>query len=1101
MSSDDGFKPEETSTGGEKLSAGDFWNLVDENKKEHVTVTLSADGSLEERLLVAQGHGLAPNLRRQLAFVGVSESVFEFQALGFRRYPNDSFDRSRAAHARGPDEAIAVCTDADGFIAHGIYLLPARLRAGVESRHASPGKWFDIPKGAGTTDSDIEARLILAVDFDVKRPSGISATEAEMQRSVRVALSAWSFLAHHLGEQSLAYLHSGNGRQIHIALDAVAVTDQSKNTIAGLLTGLAHLFNTPEVMVDEKLFDAKRILPACGTMKKKGASGVGDRPHRRTAIVTPQTPTRVPLEKLIELARTIWESADAEGRIAIEKSFGVKPQTTTNVTAIKNNPGSPFDLAKAVDPQAIAEWLGLYNARGEVVCPGCGETSGVAILNKGLKCHHNRCKDKGLRGFRNNVELVAEVHHLAAREAVVEIGERFGLDIHFRNQDQSPPESDPTAATTQSFAPIVPTTESPTTSVASPLPPLGEVLDEALRRACRRLLGQEKPIPLRLSVLNDHFGGGLWPGVHVICSSTGVGKTALGLQQAVFAAEAGIASAYIGLELRLDEAGMRILGDHAKVPWSRMYTGHATAHDLEASKASSDDLKAKNLPLHIIPRRAQGWPASKLAAVATAMRAQYPEEDGPGSRPIFLAVDFLQLVGPEDVPCGRCNSCRSGAFDICRNPQPDSLDIRERIARASYMAHAVAEQYDAVVWLVSSVARERYNLWKLLEQAAPAWNLDDNGRPIDRRIHNPDALVGLGKESGEIEYSADSVSAIIRVPDSWSGTGCDVVFATAKGRATGASWSPLRFTGFGYEDSHDGGMNATAVLEPDGAGDSDRQKRREQRQQQEDNDRATKQAQKEAAHREELSRAMEVVSRVVGKYDGVGSKQLRELVGAELKCGREKVQIAITACEDAGHIVVIRRNARDHQHYLPGRNGPGHTGTNSPEKRERGFNFPPHTPRSGAPHAPHVGRDEENESATPATPATPGKNKHERVAEAPATPATPRRSRSHGGSAPLNSPTDPDEDASKMLEAGSEVSDWHELATGLGWGHARETRARAIAQRRVETAKTDWQALQQAAARGEDPRAWATEQGWDDERIRIAEKHGGPKPPQPEGNE
>ena len=86
-----------------------------------------------------------------------------------------------------------------------------------------------------------------------------------MQRSVRVAQSAWSYLAHHLGESSLAYLHSGNGRQIHIALDAIPVTDQSKSACAGLLVGLAHLFNTPEVSVDEKLFDAKRILPACGT--------------------------------------------------------------------------------------------------------------------------------------------------------------------------------------------------------------------------------------------------------------------------------------------------------------------------------------------------------------------------------------------------------------------------------------------------------------------------------------------------------------------------------------------------------------------------------------------------------------------------------------------------------------------------------------------------------------------------------------------------------------------------------------------------------------------------------------------------------------------
>ena len=1113
MSSDnDGFKPEETSTGGEKLSAGDFWNIVAQNGTgsnggsggggddrgggggNDGGGALPEGGSLENRLLAAQSQGLGPNLRRQLAFVGASESVFEFQALGVRRYPNDSFDRSRAAHARGPDEAIRICTEAETFIAHGVYLMPARLRSGVESRHASPGKWFDIPKGAGTTDSDVEARLILAVDFDVKRPSGISATEEEMQRSVRVALNAWNFLSHHLGESSLAYLHSGNGRQIHIALDSVAVTEASKGALAGLLTGLAYLFNTPEVSVDEKLFDAKRILPACGTMKKKGALNVDDRPHRRTAIVTPDAPTRVSLEKLVELARTIWESVDADGRVAIERSFGIKPHTTTNVTAIRNNPGSPFDLVKALDPQAIAEWLGLYNGRGEVVCPGCGETSGVSVINKGLKCHHNRCRDRGLQGFRNNVELVAEVHRVTAKEAVVEIGERFGLEIHFRND---PPAAEsgggiPIDPAQQSPAPhLQPQTQSESTATApaapSHLPPLHETLAEGLRRAVRRKIGKEKPIPLRLSALNDHFGGGLWPGVHVICSSTGVGKTALGLQQAVFAAEKGVASAYVGLELRVDEAGMRILGDHAKVPWSRMFTGHATDNDLTTSAESFKIFKEKELPLHIIPRRAQGWPASKLAAVAEAMRAQYPEPDGPGSLPIFMAVDFLQLVGPEEVPCGRCNACRPGNFEGCRNPQPDSLDIRERIARASYTAHAVAEQYDAAVWLISSVARERYNLWKLLEQAAPAWNLDDAGQPIDRRIHNPDALVGLGKESGEIEYSADSVSAIIRVPDSWSGTGCDVVFATAKGRATGASWSPIRFTGFGYESSPDGGMSVTATLEPDGVGDGDRQKRRTERQQEEDRIRADRFAQKTNLKTEELSRLMEAVCHVIGKYDGVGTAKLRELVEAATGCGKDKVKVAVTVCEEKGRITVDRKNIRDHRHHLS-------VGGISPEMSARADLKTPPYPPSDRPYRSPGGGDGEMTPAIPTSPAIHGKNKAEikpeRMAVHPATPAIPTKFRSETASdrSEANSPSsqDPDQDADAMLEVGTDPSDWHELATGRGWGHAREARAREIARRRVEGARADWQSLHQVSLRGEDPQTWATERGWPDERIQIA---------------
>ena len=146
--------------------------------------------------------------------------------------------------------------------------------------------------------------------------------------------------------------------------------------------------------------------------------------------------------------------------------------------------------------------------------------------------------------------------------------------------------------------------------------------------------------------------------------------------------------------------------------------------------------------------------------------------------------------------------------------------------------------------------------------------------------------------------------------------GCDVVFATAKGRATGASWSPVRFTGFGYEDSPDGGMSVTSALEPDGEGNEDRQKKRELRQQQEDQERSSKQEQAKVRRSEEMTRLMDQVCRVIEKNDGIGTKRLRELVGVAAGCGREKVEAAITSCEEVGRITVDRRNVRDHQHHV-----------------------------------------------------------------------------------------------------------------------------------------------------------------------------------------
>ncbi len=516
------------------------------------------------------------------------------------------------------------------------------------------------------------------------------------------------------------------------------------------------------------------------------------------------------------------------------------------------------------------------------------------------------------------------------------------------------------------------------------LPSLQDLLAEALTRAERRLHRIERPIPMRWSVLDEHFGRGMQSGVHVVCSTTGIGKTALGLQQAVFAAQEGFPAAYIGLELRRDEAGMRLLGEHARVPWSRLYTGQATIRDIELSHEASLDLQAQRLPLHIIPRRAQGWPASKLGEVAEEMRKQYPEPNGPGSLPIFIGVDYLQILGPELVPCGdRCFFCNNRQPDKCEKPRPDSVDIRERIARATYTAHDVSERFDAVVFVVSSVAREKYNLWKPVEQASLTWQIE-NGRPIQRRILGPDCLVGLGQESGEIEYGADSVSALIRVPETWTETGCEVVFATAKGRATGATWSPLRFTGFGYVDSADGGMSVADALAPEDDDEKEQKKdqRKQRRQQQADTERSDRQAKADAQKKQQLQQLQDEVIRAVISSPCIGKVDLRNRVSAAVDGKqRQDIDVAIAACDAEGRIVVVRRNSRDHRHHPAGWNTDMCV---CAQKKS------PHTPPSVPPLRHTGGRDGDQTPATLGTPqSSAGDNRDSRVAEASATPATP----------------------------------------------------------------------------------------------------------------
>ena len=65
-------------------------------------------------------------------------------------------------------------------------------------------------------------------------------------------------------------------------------------------------------------------------------------------------------------------------------------------------------------------------------------------------------------------------------------------------------------------------------------------------------------------------------------------------------------------------------------------------------------------------------------------------------------------------------------------------------------------------------------------------------------------------------------------------------------------------------------------------------------------------------------------------------------------------------------------------------------------------------------------------------------------------------------------------------------SEWREATRRLGWSEARSGRARALAKHRQSRARADAVDLTRAQAGGEDPRAWATKRGWDEDRTRAA---------------
>lgn len=303
---------------------------------------------------------------------------------------------------------------------------------------------------------------------------------------------------------------------------------------------------------------------------------------------------------------------------------------------------------------------------------------------------------------------------------------------------------------------------------------VGAFMDAAFDRMMSRAEGRERPIPTPWPSVNTALGGGLWPGLFILVGNTGSGKSQWALQVAVDAARCGTPVLYIGLELGKVDLVARLAGLVTHRRWSRLFLGNGGDATAELSQVRQMDAvrELAQMPFHLEVGPPMGWSYDGLAASMATMRELYPELDGPGSRPILVVLDFLQIVSSPD-----------GARE----------DLRERIGRAAYAGRAVARDYDASVLLVSSTSREHYATLEGREVKGK------DGKAVSGPklgTGNAARLVGLGKESGEVEYAADAVMVLAR--EEWdrdSTTGPPCWLAVAKGRAVTPSWTPMAFDG------------------------------------------------------------------------------------------------------------------------------------------------------------------------------------------------------------------------------------------------------------------------------------------------------------------
>lgn len=338
---------------------------------------------------------------------------------------------------------------------------------------------------------------------------------------------------------------------------------------------------------------------------------------------------------------------------------------------------------------------------------------------------------------------------------------------------------------------------SPEPSVSDLIVWLDEIdLDAMEAEDLRWESGELSPIPTPWKYVNEQLMGGLYPGLHVFVSNTGVGKTTLAIQIGVYAATDGHPVLYISTEIKQKQMAHRIMGERLKFAWSDLQNAHFKQENYKnqerqqnkkppptsVAKRYEQYRKLPAIPFSLAKGISNGWNIGNLPLLAKAMKSR--NHDQPG----LIVLDYLQMIGNGD----------------------DRADARQRISAITNFVHDIAEEYGVAILAISSTGRDNYAQDQLIEKAGISWVGD---KPV---ILNPDAIVGLGKESGDIEYSADTVNVLLKAgwdehgslenPEKNGGNQM-VVFATSKFRAGSPSWCELRSSGYRFDSPQEGNTN------------------------------------------------------------------------------------------------------------------------------------------------------------------------------------------------------------------------------------------------------------------------------------------------------
>ncbi|MCO5102386.1 MAG: YfjI family protein [Burkholderiaceae bacterium] len=240
-----------------------------------------------------------------------------------------------------------------------------------------------------TTDKQVTRRRWLLVDIDPVRPSGTSATDAQLGAAKAKARAVYGYL-NGIGWAAPLVAESGNGMHLLYAID-LPNDDDATALVKAVLIELGERFDDAQTKVDRAVFNAARICKLYGTLANKG-DHTAAAPWRLSKLL--QTPARavVTPEQLHDLIPATTASTAPTAAAPTRQSGGFNLEDFL----------SRHGLACTTDRHDGSERFKLE------ACPfnpehGNGE---AAIFRKasgalGFKCQHDSCSAKAWGDVRD----------------------------------------------------------------------------------------------------------------------------------------------------------------------------------------------------------------------------------------------------------------------------------------------------------------------------------------------------------------------------------------------------------------------------------------------------------------------------------------------------------------------------------------------------------------------------------------------------------------------------------------------------------------------------------------------------------------------------